>query len=327
MKRCATCAQDNEDYATACSGCFRFLDGRPTPAQCPACKTEWPAAMAFCGSCGIDADRAWTYPPPAPPEPATPPPPIVQIVDPFASTPPSQPMQVPPNNLPIGNPPIPQPRLRSTPVRCQRCHTQEPIEGWFCKRCGASLPVMVPLRPPGGPRSCLVCARFVTDDQVICGAGCGGALPPLPLPWRATLSTDPVEHELLAAIRATPSDANARMVYTDWLEQRGCPIEATYVRITGIKPFAPGDQDWRAITSRAEISGCDRDRCPGRWDLLDADPDNERTRSCRACLRTVTYCPEPFGSPDPIVLDVMYLPLPGPPPGPFPPPNNTSGDS
>ncbi len=113
------------------------------------------------------------------------------------------------------------------------------------------------------------------------------ALPPRPLVlWRETLASDPTEHELLFAIRATPGDEGARMVYADWLEQRGRADEASFVRKAGNLPPLAGVPEWRRITSRATISLCERVQCPGRWDLLLSDRISEELRGCPRCMNT-----------------------------------------
>jgi uncharacterized protein (TIGR02996 family) len=127
------------------------------------------------------------------------------------------------------------------------------------------------------------------------GGGSPWVYPPAPpIPWRDPLSADPTEHQLLAAVRATPSDDGARLVYADWLEQRGRALEAQFVRHAGTvahrDPLAhAGDPAWRRLTSRGEIVRCERTECPGRWDLLAAEALDEKLRSCGRCLRVVRY--------------------------------------
>lgn len=119
-------------------------------------------------------------------------------------------------------------------------------------------------------------------------------VPPLPpTPWRDTLSDDPEEHELLAPLRANPADEAARMVYADWLEQRGEVGRAWFVRLEGdvtVPRPELGDPAWRAITSRGQISRCHLEPCPKRWDMLEARADDERTRFCTTCEWPVKYC-------------------------------------
>lgn len=119
---------------------------------------------------------------------------------------------------------------------------------------------------------------------------------PPPVPWRVTLSNDPTEQDFLATLRANPADEGVRLVYADWLEQRGRTLEASFVRHLGdLPPRDPasqaGDVDWRRITSRGALEMCGRTECPNRWDLLAANKLDEHTRECRGpCQRPVRYC-------------------------------------
>lgn len=118
------------------------------------------------------------------------------------------------------------------------------------------------------------------------------AVPPLPAtPWRVWLAEDRTEHDLLAPLRANPADEGGRMVYADWLEQRG-DERAWFVRHEGDveERAAPGEPAWRAITSRARIWRCHREPCPNRWDLLAAIAGDERARTCTTCQWPVRYC-------------------------------------
>ncbi len=118
------------------------------------------------------------------------------------------------------------------------------------------------------------------------------AFPPRPMtPAREVLSSDPTEHDLLVAIRATPSDDAARLVYADWLEQRGRTDEASFVRHAGnLPPRDPraqvGSVEWRRIVSRTAIALCDRTGCPGRWDLLRSERSSEELRVCGTCANS-----------------------------------------
>jgi uncharacterized protein (TIGR02996 family) len=115
--------------------------------------------------------------------------------------------------------------------------------------------------------------------------------PPLPpTPWRGQLAANPDEHELLAPLRLRPSDEGVRMVYADWLEQRGEVARARFVRLQGDSTDDAGDAAWRAITSRGQVWRCHREPCTQRWDLLEARADDERTRDCATCSLPVKYC-------------------------------------
>jgi uncharacterized protein (TIGR02996 family) len=118
------------------------------------------------------------------------------------------------------------------------------------------------------------------------------------------------EDRFLQAILADPEDAGIRMVYADWLEERGDP-RGEYLRLeSALSALPPDDErrggletrlqdlrasidpDWLVILSRSKIDFCDRFfrfRCPKQWERLQltADP---RVRFCRACRKSVYYC-------------------------------------
>lgn len=120
--------------------------------------------------------------------------------------------------------------------------------------------------------------------------------PPPPAPvWRATLSPDPAEQHLLLALRTRPADAEARMVYADWLEQAGRAAEASFVR--GVEKYpetqtlvSTTDASWRAITCRERAECTGLLGCPKTWDAFSPSADDERRRDCRMCGRAVRYC-------------------------------------
>jgi uncharacterized protein (TIGR02996 family) len=105
--------------------------------------------------------------------------------------------------------------------------------------------------------------------------------------------TDAVERELLDAI----SDDAARLVYADWLEERGHALRAEYLRLQ----LAPIDRfrlqalagrialGWRARVARGPIEGCNRADCPKEWTAL-AGRDHPSVRYCEACDRPVFHC-------------------------------------
>ncbi|MCX5742270.1 MAG: TIGR02996 domain-containing protein [Proteobacteria bacterium] len=122
-------------------------------------------------------------------------------------------------------------------------------------------------------------------------------LPPLVVPHaiRTVCATDPTEDQFLVAIRANPTDTASRMVYSDWLEQRGLAAHAAFVRdesgeISDATFLAESDLDWRAITSRTAIDHCTKPRCPRVWDRLVAMTDDERSRYCGTCQQRVYFC-------------------------------------
>jgi uncharacterized protein (TIGR02996 family) len=112
--------------------------------------------------------------------------------------------------------------------------------------------------------------------------------------WRTTLSPDADEQQFLVTLRSRPSDEEARMVYADWLEERGRSADASFVR--GVEKY-PETQtlvstsalDWRAITCR-ERAECGRRDCPRTWDTFAPSSTDERLRQCNPCHKTVRYC-------------------------------------
>ena len=125
-----------------------------------------------------------------------------------------------------------------------------------------------------------------------------GPPPPPPLALAAisypVYSADPTEETFLQALRQHPQDAQSRMVYADWLEQRGNPMHAAFVRdvtneIFDPKFLAESSYIWRAIVSRTSIEYCTSPACPTRWDKL-AMTDDVRARHCAPCGRRVYFC-------------------------------------
>jgi uncharacterized protein (TIGR02996 family) len=86
--------------------------------------------------------------------------------------------------------------------------------------------------------------------------------------WRAPpeLADDPTEQQLLAQLRDAPGDPATRLVYADWLEQRGEPGRAALVRHTGWPDaLLHGTPAWRAIVAAAPIEDCTEPGCPAGW--------------------------------------------------------------
>jgi uncharacterized protein (TIGR02996 family) len=112
--------------------------------------------------------------------------------------------------------------------------------------------------------------------------------------WRTTLSADADEQQFLVTLRSRPSDEEVRMVYADWLEERGRSADASFVR--GVEKY-PETQtlvstsalDWRAITCR-ERAECSEHDCPRNWDAFAPSSTDERLRQCNPCHKTVRYC-------------------------------------
>lgn len=117
---------------------------------------------------------------------------------------------------------------------------------------------------------------------------------------------DPDERALLDAILADPDDDGPRLVYADWLEERG-DERATYLRLE-IEFRSAADAierdrveralrrlrwyagaEWLAIVARLPIENCPRTDCPGRWEQLSAT-DAPEVRRCETCLGIVHHC-------------------------------------
>ncbi len=137
---------------------------------------------------------------------------------------------------------------------------------------------------------------------------------------------DPTEQRFLDAIRQRPDDPETRVVYADWLEERGQAQRAEFLRLqlaAGAATSASDPAFARASARLAELAGqvgdgwrvlvamsfiepktC-RSRgpaaegtgptlgfelvCPMRWDKLEPT-EREGARLCRACNTEVTYC-------------------------------------
>ena len=121
----------------------------------------------------------------------------------------------------------------------------------------------------------------------------------------------PDEDGFLAVIRQTPADDTARLVYADWLDERGEPasrLKADFIRLelrTATEPTddytslavrlqrlaAQLDPDWLVLVSRPRIEGCelrpDRD-CPSVWSRL-APTADLCVRTCGECRKAVHY--------------------------------------
>jgi uncharacterized protein (TIGR02996 family) len=87
---------------------------------------------------------------------------------------------------------------------------------------------------------------------------------------RLTVATTPDEEALLAAIDAAPSDDAPRLVYADWLQERGVEAKAEYLRAVVRLLHAPEDA---AVVARClEVAqGLDpdwRQRVGGRFEVV-----------------------------------------------------------
>ena len=101
----------------------------------------------------------------------------------------------------------------------------------------------------------------------------------------------PVEETFFDAIAQDPYAHDARLVYADWLEERGRVAEAQLVRADAPTPelalrTAP---EWRRRFLPVAIEGCDRvDYCPRTWGVL-LSTDDRDARRCATCSRRVTF--------------------------------------
>jgi uncharacterized protein (TIGR02996 family) len=123
-----------------------------------------------------------------------------------------------------------------------------------------------------------------------------------------TVDADPVELRLLASI--AQRDEASRLVYADWLEERGESLRAEFLRVqqalTQLSPDHPDFQRgatrlreltskiepwWRFKVARPAIEGCVRFelRCPKEWGSL-ATTERSNVRFCDACQQKVHYC-------------------------------------
>jgi len=121
------------------------------------------------------------------------------------------------------------------------------------------------------------------------------------------------EGAFIRVILADPSDPSPRLVYADWLEERGDPesaCRAEYLRIEcQLDGLPSGDRSRRRLQARllklrklvgnawwrkldwAKVENCVEFayHCPQRWDTLLSTAD-EAVRHCSVCQRDVHYC-------------------------------------
>src|SRR4051812_27753342 len=111
----------------------------------------------------------------------------------------------------------------------------------------------------------------------------------------------------LRAILEAPGDNTPRLVYADWLEERGDPRAAflrAEVALASVAPTDPQrdglharlretsagiDPGWLAVVSRVPIENCGvafQFRCPRRWESLKPTAD-EAVRFCESCRQRV----------------------------------------
>lgn len=111
----------------------------------------------------------------------------------------------------------------------------------------------------------------------------------------------PVEQRILLELRDRPDDVEMRVVYADWLEERGRTLKARFLRLIADEVVLAAqvrevgrelDPEWRAIVSRVPVDKCDvrfQFKCPKRWEAL-ASTDQSYVRHCGTCNRNVYFC-------------------------------------
>ena len=107
----------------------------------------------------------------------------------------------------------------------------------------------------------------------------------------------PAEAALVDGI--VTGDAASRLVYADWLEERGDVGRAAIVRefVEGCRPelemlerLVPTNVRWRARVLEPAIEACPRRAaCAGHWGKLERSGRAD-LRRCAACTKLVLYC-------------------------------------
>ena len=120
------------------------------------------------------------------------------------------------------------------------------------------------------------------------------------------------EIDFLKEIEANLDDDSARLVYADWLEERGddrseylrlelelssgsgtiADRETTVARVQELN--AAIDPDWLSLVSRSAIEGCythllENRGCPGRWRSL-KKTESPKVRLCENCEKAIHFC-------------------------------------
>jgi uncharacterized protein (TIGR02996 family) len=124
------------------------------------------------------------------------------------------------------------------------------------------------------------------------------------VPVEVAGSPDEIEASLIAAIESE-RDLASRQVYADWLEERGHPARAEFIRLelalsamssdahdqalVRLRDLATAiDVSWRMRLANPRI-GCSRSDCPRDWNALELTA-TASTRKCSVCSQTVHYC-------------------------------------
>jgi uncharacterized protein (TIGR02996 family) len=117
------------------------------------------------------------------------------------------------------------------------------------------------------------------------------------------------DEAFIRAIAADPENDAPRLIYADWLEERG-DARGEYLRLECyLATLAQDDpqfdqvvvrfrelhgqidSEWRAAVARSKVERCRlfEFRCPKRWDKLRRTADST-VRCCTACRKQVFYC-------------------------------------
>jgi uncharacterized protein (TIGR02996 family) len=113
------------------------------------------------------------------------------------------------------------------------------------------------------------------------------------------------EAGFLSAIRQTPADDIARLVYADWLDEQGGPANTAKAEFIRLELELAGqdpeplrqlasfiDRDWLAVVSHPVLEACQFTplaECPKQWAQL-TPTANTRLRFCERCREHVRYC-------------------------------------
>jgi uncharacterized protein (TIGR02996 family) len=121
------------------------------------------------------------------------------------------------------------------------------------------------------------------------------------------------EQAFLSRILSDLKDDAARLVYADWLDERGDEVstaKAEFLRISNNWAKLPPkkrkknpltyrlmelavtlDKDWLAVNSKIPIENCEPFdfQCPKQWENLNATEDTG-VRFCEECRKNVYYC-------------------------------------
>ncbi len=119
------------------------------------------------------------------------------------------------------------------------------------------------------------------------------------------------ERAFLREIANDPENPGPRLVYADWLEERGECDRAEFLRLeaelAGLPPTAPAylrlnsrfhelhaqlEPKWLAMLDLTRIENCRLEfefRCPARWEKL-KPTEHDDIRFCQSCRKKVYFC-------------------------------------